>query len=69
MITKQKISRNQKQSKLHGEHHIFGYVTVLKQKLYLENCLCVLVNIKIPFYIEIPKIIIQREPNRVQLDI
>ena len=57
-------------SLLYGNHRKFGYVTVLNQKLYLESYLCVFVNITLLLYIEIlPKLILQRYPYRVQLDI
>ena len=45
---------------LYGDHRIFGYVTVLNQKIYFENCLCVIVNITLLLYIEKPKMITQR---------
>ena len=54
---------------LYGDNRIFGYVTVLNQKLYLENCLYVLVKFTLLLFIEIPKIAKQREPSIVQLDI
>ena len=49
-----------KNNLLYGDHSIFGYVTVLNQKLYLESCLCVLVNITLLLYTETSKIVILR---------